>query len=34
MTVNFASRLSVAALALFAVFSSWHATLAVPGLTA
>jgi hypothetical protein len=34
MTISLASRISVAALALFAVLSSWHATLAVPGITA
>jgi hypothetical protein len=34
MSVTIASRISVAALAFFAVVSSWSATLAMPGLTA
>ena len=34
MTLTLASRLSVAAFALFAVFASFLATVAVPGLTA
>jgi hypothetical protein len=34
MTLNLASRISVAALAFFAVLSSWSATLAMPGVTA
>jgi hypothetical protein len=34
MTLNLASRISVAALAFVAVLSSWSATLAVPGITA
>jgi hypothetical protein len=34
MTVTIASRISVAVLALFAVLSSWQATLAMPGITA
>lgn len=34
MTVSIASRISVAALALLAVLSSWSATLAMPGITA
>ena len=34
MTLTFASRLSVAAFALFAVFASFQATVAIPGLTA
>jgi hypothetical protein len=34
MTVKLASHLSVAALALFAVVSSWSATLTMPGITA
>lgn len=31
MSVSLASRLSFAAMALFAVLASWHATLVVPG---
>jgi hypothetical protein len=34
MTISIASRISVAALALLAVLSSWQATLAMPGVIA
>ena len=34
MTLDFASRLSVAAMALFATLASWNATLAMPGVIA
>jgi hypothetical protein len=34
MTVTLASRISVAALAFFAVLSSWSATLSAPGIIA
>jgi hypothetical protein len=34
MTLDIASRISVAALAFFAVLSSWSATLSMPGVTA
>ena len=31
MTITFASRIAVAAMACFAVLSSWSVTLALPG---
>lgn len=31
MTVTIASRLAVAAMATFAVLSTWHAALTIPG---
>ncbi len=34
MTVTIASRLAVAAQAFTALLSTWHATLALPGVTA
>lgn len=34
MTLDFASRISVAAFSLFAVLTTWQATLAMPGVTA
>jgi hypothetical protein len=34
MTLNIATRISIAAMAFFAVLSSWQATLSMPGLTA
>ena len=34
MTVELSSRISAAALALFAFLSTWQATLAMPGITA
>lgn len=34
MTLDLASRISVAAMALVAVLSSWQATLALPGVLA
>ena len=34
MSLDFASRLSVAAMALFATLASWNAVLTVPGVVA
>jgi hypothetical protein len=34
MTLDIASRISVAALSFFAVLSTWQATLAMPGVIA